>query len=333
MAGDDGYASDGNSTTSFRCAKSLQDFHGFFVESKTTCTVQVSVRRSLRKVARVKSDGSPPIEGSTRQQSPVREVLPEWPAVDSAAFAFGKMHLLTFDLDPTTLLSDVLCHLALEMFFSAGLPAGLAEHRLRRFILSVRTSMLDNPYHNFYHVFDVMQTTNALATATGTMARLNAWERFALLSAALCHDMEHPGVSSQFLSKAAGDATCGKYKDIFFRDVLLEKHHSLCALQLMCDRDVGILEGLSSAQYYQFRSSVSKMILATDITRHGEYLEHLQEFTARRAENPAVEMDKQLAMEIMVNGDRGRLQRGQTRSGGAALGASRHGRVLPPRRR
>mmetsp|Transcript_21631 Transcript_21631/g.52066 ORF Transcript_21631/g.52066 Transcript_21631/m.52066 type:complete len:188 (+) Transcript_21631:2-565(+) len=68
----------------------------------------------------------------------------------------------------------------------------------------------------------------------------------------------------------------------------------------MCDRDVGILEGLSSTQYYQFRSSVSKMILATDMTRHFEYINHLKEFSARRDEDPAVEMDKQLAMELMV---------------------------------
>jgi hypothetical protein len=45
--------------------------------------------------------------------------------------------------------------------------------------------MSDNSYHNFFHVIDVLQTTNALATATGTMARLDSFERFALLSAAL----------------------------------------------------------------------------------------------------------------------------------------------------
>jgi len=224
----------------------------------------------------------------------------EWPAVDDEVVASGKQQLLTFDLDATALPTDVLCHLALEMFASAGLPAGLAEGQVRRFILAVRASMLDNPYHNFYHVFDVMQTTNALATATGTMARLDAWERFALLSAALCHDLEHPGVTSQFLSKTAGDATRGKFRGIIFRDALLEKHHALRALECMCDTDVGILDGLSSAQYYQFRSTFSKVILATDLTRHGEYLEHLKEFAARRAENPAAEMDKQLAMELMV---------------------------------
>ncbi|KAJ1467754.1 hypothetical protein T484DRAFT_1554170, partial [Baffinella frigidus] len=58
------------------------------------------------------------------------------------------------------------------------------------------------PYHNFYHVFDVTQTTYALAVRTGTLARLSLWERLALLTAALCHDLEHPGVSSPFLANA-----------------------------------------------------------------------------------------------------------------------------------
>ncbi|KAJ1472667.1 hypothetical protein T484DRAFT_3411402 [Baffinella frigidus] len=140
--------------------------------------------------------GSPhpgsPRPGPLARERPARAVLPEWPAVDDDLVASSKRHLLTFDLDPTTVPMDVLCHLAMEMFVSAGLPAGLAEDRVRRFILAVRASMLDNPYHNFYHVFDVMQTTHALATSTGTMARLDSWERFALLSAALCHDLVTP---------------------------------------------------------------------------------------------------------------------------------------------
>ncbi|KAJ1483859.1 hypothetical protein T484DRAFT_1895259 [Baffinella frigidus] len=256
--------------------------------------------KSSAELLQDKIAGSPWTEEFFGRQRPARALLPEWPAdVDDDVFASSKRNLLSFDQDPTTLPRDLLCHLALEMFVSAGLPAGLAKHRVRRFILAVRASMLDNPYHNFYHVFDVMQTTNALATATGTMARLDAWERFALLSAALCHDMEHPAVTSQFLCKAA-DATHGTYRDITFRDVLLEKHHALRALELMCDSDVGILEGLSSEQYYQFRSSVFNTILATDMDRHVHYIHHLQEFAARRAENPAAEMDKQLAMELMV---------------------------------
>ncbi|KAJ1469000.1 hypothetical protein T484DRAFT_1643509, partial [Baffinella frigidus] len=239
-------------------------------------------------------------ETFTRQRS-APAVLPEWPAVDDAvvASAIAKRQLVSFDFDPTTLPSDVLCHLAMEMFVSAGLPGVVGEDSVRRFILAVRASMPDIPYHNFFHVIDVLQTTNALATATGIMARLNSWERFALLSGALCLDMEHPGVSSPFLSKV-GDSAHGAYKDVVFRDALLEKHHALRALGVMVDRDIGILDGLTSAQYCEFRSSVSKIILSTDLTRHCSYITRLKEFAARRAEDPAVEMDKQLAMELMV---------------------------------
>ena len=67
----------------------------------------------------------------------------------------------------------------------------------------------------------------------------------------------------------------------------------------MVDRAIGILSGLSTKKYYQFRSSVSS-IIATDMTRHAEHVVRLQEFIARRAENPAAEMDKQLAMQLMV---------------------------------
>ena len=101
---------------------------------------------------------------------------PQWPAVDHEVVAASKRHLRTFELDPTTLHSDILCHLAMEMFVSAGLPAGVGAESVRRFIFSI--------HHNFYYVFDVMQTTNAFATSTRTMARLDAWERFAVLSAA-----------------------------------------------------------------------------------------------------------------------------------------------------
>ncbi|KAJ1467604.1 hypothetical protein T484DRAFT_1858293 [Baffinella frigidus] len=150
--------------------------------------------------------------------------------------------------------------------------------------------MPDNPYHNFFHAIDVLQTTIALATATGVMARLDSWERFALLSAAFCHDMDHAGVSKQFLSQA-GDSTHGGH---------LEKHHALHAFGAMADRDIRVLDGLTSSQYYQFRSSVSKIILSTDLTRHSYYITRLREFAALRAQDPAVEMDKQLAMELMV---------------------------------
>jgi len=208
MADDDGYSSEGSSpyATNSLCSATnftdlpFLDLDTFFKRSMRIGAAKVLARRpSLRRVV-LDEQLETPVARLLRRRSkrenftrgPSRgALLPEWPAVDDDLVAdlVSKRQLLSFELDPTSLPTDVLCHLAMEMFVSVGLPAGLAAERVRRFILAVRAAMLDNPYHNFYHVFDVMQTTYALATATGTMARLDAWERFALLSAALCHDL------------------------------------------------------------------------------------------------------------------------------------------------
>ena len=187
MADDDGYSSEGSSPYGNKSGSA--NFADLSFLDLDTCfkrSIRIGpVSGLLRRPSKRDSTGG---EAFTRLPA-CGTLLPEWPAVDEDLVASCKRQLLSFELDPTTLLPDVLCHLAMEMFVSAGLPAGLAKDRVRHFILAVRAAMLDNLYHNFYHVFDVMQTTNALATATGTMARLNAWERFALLSAALCHDL------------------------------------------------------------------------------------------------------------------------------------------------
>ncbi|KAJ1464748.1 hypothetical protein T484DRAFT_1867930 [Baffinella frigidus] len=142
------------------------------------------------------------------------------------------------EMDPACFSRDDLCHLALEIFQAAGLPEELAADvgRVQRFILAVRESMYDNAYHNFYHVFDVTQTVSVMARRAGTLDRLNAWERFALLAAALCHDLEHPGVTSMFMDKA-GSTVAGAFKD-----TVLEKHHVLRTFEVMVGQDIGLLK-------------------------------------------------------------------------------------------
>jgi len=54
---------------------------------------------------------------------------------------------------------------------------GIAAGKLQTFILVVRARMFNNPYHNFRHVVDVMQTTYALARLLGTLERLTVESR------------------------------------------------------------------------------------------------------------------------------------------------------------
>ncbi|KAJ1480619.1 hypothetical protein T484DRAFT_1900840, partial [Baffinella frigidus] len=219
--------------------------------------------------------------------------LPEWPHLDPAEFERGKALLGSMEMDPACFSRDDLCHLALEIFEAAGLPDELAADvgRVRRFILAIRESMYDNAYHNFYHVFDVTQTVSVIARRTGTLDRLNAWERFALLAAALCHDLEHPGVTSVFLDRAGGSVAGA------FKDTVLEKHHVLRAFEVMVGEDIGLLKGLSSESYWDFRNTVAGCILATDFAKHSSYCEQVNALAQEGAARP---VPKKLEMQLII---------------------------------
>ena len=57
----------------------------------------------------------------------------------------------------------------------------------------VRVTYREVPYHNFYHCCDVTHATYRFLRLTGERLRPSRWEQLALLLAAICHDMDHPG--------------------------------------------------------------------------------------------------------------------------------------------
>jgi cAMP-specific phosphodiesterase len=129
------------------------------------------------------------------------------------------------------------------------------------------------------------QTTVALAAKSGILASLCSMERFTLAIAAVCHDLEHPGVNNQQLISFA----CREEPQRAF----LEKHHSRVAFQLMVLEEVDLLKGFSTTKYYAFRDAVFKLILATDMSRHSDYM------TRMRSEENAAD-DRQYAMELLL---------------------------------
>ena len=249
-----------------------------------TNLAEVSSHEAIEESARSPNHFAP---FERRPSSEGTATLPGWPDVSSAAMARGRSLLHTLAMDSTRFMSGDLCGLLLELFQEAGLPEEVPLSCLKRLILAVREHMYDNPYHNWAHVFDVTQTLYVLATMTGTFERLDAWERFALLAAALCHDLEHPGVDKGFVASAAlGDA---------FRDKLLEKHHTLRAFEIMADSEIGVLQGVSTVRYYAFRRTVSGCILATCIADHSEFVAKMG---ALMGEGGVA--SKQFEMELLV---------------------------------
>ena len=53
---------------------------------------------------------------------------------------------------------------------------------------------------------------------------------------------------------------------------VLENHHSAIAFKLLLDPQNDVFELLSEAQYWHVRSSIVKMILASDISNHFELI-------------------------------------------------------------
>ena len=195
--------------------------------------------------------------------------LPEWPECDRAALARGRSLLGTMEFSPLEFTSDELCWMALDIFKEVGLPAQVIEEQVVRFILAVRLHMHDNTYHNWHHVVDVLNTTLAFSVRTHVLPRLTPLDKFALLCAALCHDIDHPGATSSFVANA------GHLFESDFRNAILEKHHALRTFEVMVNSDVGLLTGLSTEEYYAFRATVSTCIWGTDFGSHASFLARL----------------------------------------------------------
>lgn len=60
-------------------------------------------------------------------------------------------------------------------------------------VWQVSSRMNDVPYHNFYHVADVAHTVYRMITLSDCFTCMSQLEKFALMVAAVCHDMDHPG--------------------------------------------------------------------------------------------------------------------------------------------
>jgi hypothetical protein len=63
---------------------------------------------------------------------------------------------------------------------------------------------MDNPYHNWHHAVDVMQTAHTLLTTYEAERMLTSLERAALLLGALAHDVRHPGLTNLYQVRGVG---------------------------------------------------------------------------------------------------------------------------------
>ncbi|EAX98423.1 3'5'-cyclic nucleotide phosphodiesterase family protein [Trichomonas vaginalis G3] len=165
----------------------------------------------------------------------------------------------------------------LKLFVSQGVIRKLQVpfQKLTQFICSLRSCYNVTPYHNWTHACDVMQFVFSCIIRGHLRQYLNDLEIFALLLAAICHDVDHHGLNNAFHKKARTPL------GILYEDKpVMEMHHCATAIRLLAMPEHDILEGIESyADKCHFYEFFIKIILATDMEKHMQYIKDFEEVT------------------------------------------------------
>lgn len=129
----------------------------------------------------------------------------------------------------------------------------------------------DNPFHNSLHAADVTQSTHVLLNTPALESVFTPLEITAALFAACIHDVDHPGLTNQFLINSSSELAL-MYND----ESVLENHHLAVAFKLLQNEGCDIFCNLSKKQRQTLRKMVIDMVLSTDMSKHMSLLADLK---------------------------------------------------------
>uniref|UniRef100_A0A8C6PV20 Phosphodiesterase n=1 Tax=Nothobranchius furzeri TaxID=105023 RepID=A0A8C6PV20_NOTFU len=126
---------------------------------------------------------------------------------------------------------------------------------------------MDVAYHNNIHAADVVQSTHVLLSTPALEAVFTDLEIMAALFASAIHDVDHPGVTNQFLINTSSELA------LMYNDAsVLENHHLAVGFKLLQEENCDIFQNLSKKQKDSLRKMVIDMVLATDMSKHMNFL-------------------------------------------------------------
>uniref|UniRef100_A0A672K8H5 Phosphodiesterase n=1 Tax=Sinocyclocheilus grahami TaxID=75366 RepID=A0A672K8H5_SINGR len=129
----------------------------------------------------------------------------------------------------------------------------------------------DVAYHNNIHAADVTQSTHVLLSMPALEAVFTDLEILAAIFASAIHDVDHPGVSNQFLINTNSELAL-MYND----SSVLENHHLAVGFKLLQEENCDIFQNLTKKQRQSLRKMVIDIVLATDMSKHMNLLADLK---------------------------------------------------------
>ncbi|KAI1721143.1 3'5'-cyclic nucleotide phosphodiesterase domain-containing protein [Ditylenchus destructor] len=205
------------------------------------------------------------VQGSTLSIAPediLRLTVRDIPAPTSFHPEFNGFHFVPRSIGT----GDTYVEASLSMFKDLGFidRYRLRRRTLARFLLMVQKGYRDVPYHNWSHAFAVGHFCYLLVRMPAVKQALSELERFALLVACLCHDIDHRGTTNAFQLQSK-TPLAQLYSS---EGSVLERHHFAQTVTILGMDECNIFEQLTRQQYQIVLDSIREIILATDIAAH-----------------------------------------------------------------
>ncbi|KAJ8793594.1 hypothetical protein J1605_003602 [Eschrichtius robustus] len=161
-----------------------------------------------------------------------------------------------------------------HMYHDLGLVRdfGINPITLKRWLLCVHDNYRNNPFHNFRHCFCVTQMMYSMIWLCGLQEKFSQMDILILMTAAICHDLDHPGYNNTYQINARTELAI-RYNDIS----PLENHHCAVAFQILSQPECNIFSSVPAEGFKQIRQGMITLILATDMARHAEIMDSFKE--------------------------------------------------------
>jgi len=135
------------------------------------------------------------------------------------------------------------------------------------FIADIEKKYRDNDYHNHVHATDVTQAA-AYLIETSLESQIEPIHTFAMLVAAMAHDVGHPGVNNTFL------VNCKSTEAERWNNVSVnENGHLFTAFSLL--KKHAVLAKFTDFEQSELKKWLQKMIMYTDMEYHGELTQRM----------------------------------------------------------
>jgi high affinity cGMP-specific 3',5'-cyclic phosphodiesterase 9 len=170
--------------------------------------------------------------------------------------------------------SNEMIHLLEHMYYELNLVQefNINPAVLRAWLWTVQENYRNNPFHNFRHCFCVTQMMYGMIHLCDLTSILNRRDIGILITAAICHDLDHPGYNNTYQINARTELA-NRYNDIS----PLENHHCAMAFSILDNPETNIFSNVDHECLKIIRQSMIMLILATDMAKHSEIVETFKE--------------------------------------------------------